>query len=54
MVFPFNYLKEIFSELEKRKIYCAVREGMIRLSPHFYNTKDEIDKVVYELKSIAG
>jgi len=46
--------KEIFSELEKRKIYCAVREGMIRLSPHFYNTKDEIDRVVNELKEIAG
>jgi len=45
---------EIFSELEKRKIYCAVREGMIRFSPHFYNTKDEIDKVVNELKDLAG
>ncbi len=46
--------KEIFSELERRKIYCAVREGMIRFSPHFYNTKDEIDRVVNELKDIAG
>lgn len=46
--------KEIFSELERRKIYCAVREGMIRFSPHFYNTKDEIDKVINTLKEIAG
>jgi len=46
--------KEIFSELERRKIYCAVREGMIRFSPHFYNTKDDIDRVINELKNIAG
>lgn len=54
VTFKHEKSKEIFSELEKRKIYCAVREGMIRLSPHFYNTKDEIDRVVNELKSIAG
>lgn len=54
VTFKHKKSKEIFSELEKRKIYCAVREGMIRFSPHFYNTKDEIDKVVNELKSIAG
>jgi selenocysteine lyase/cysteine desulfurase len=54
VTFQHDKSKEIFSELEKRKIYGAVREGMIRFSPHFYNTKDEIDKVVNELKSIVG
>lgn len=43
---------KIFQELEKRKIYCAVREGMIRLSPHFYNTKNEIDKVILAMDEI--
>jgi cysteine desulfurase / selenocysteine lyase len=42
----------IFEELEKKEIYCSVREGMVRLSPHFYNTKDEIDIVVGEIKNI--
>jgi selenocysteine lyase/cysteine desulfurase len=43
---------EIYNQLEKRKIYCAVREGMIRFSPHFYNTLEEIDFVIEELKKI--
>lgn len=43
---------EIFQELEKRKIFCAVREGLVRLSPHFYNTHDEMDHVVNELGKI--
>ena len=42
----------IFEELEKKEIYCSVREGMVRLSPHFYNTKEEIDIVVGEIKNI--
>ena len=42
----------IFEELEKKEIYCSVREGMVRLSPHFYNTKNEIDIVVDEIKNI--
>jgi len=44
--------KMIFEELEKKKIYCSVREGMVRLSPHFYNTKAEIDVVVDEIGKI--
>lgn len=42
---------ELFGKLISRKIMCAMREGYIRLSPHFYNTKDEIDFVVDEIKS---
>jgi selenocysteine lyase/cysteine desulfurase len=44
--------KRIFDELEKRKIYAAVREGMIRFAPHFYNTNEEIERVVDELEII--
>ncbi|MCX7798258.1 MAG: aminotransferase class V-fold PLP-dependent enzyme [Melioribacter sp.] len=44
--------KLIFDELKKKNIHCAVREGMIRFSPHFYNTKEEIDVVIYELKKL--
>ncbi len=44
VTFKHERAKEIFDELEKRKIYGAVREGMIRFSPHFYNTKEEVVK----------
>ncbi len=44
---------EIFEALEKENVTAAVRAGVVRLSPHFYNTQDEIDKVVSILKRIS-
>lgn len=41
---------ELFEYLNGKRIFCAVREGMIRFSPHFYNTKEEIDLVITELE----
>ncbi len=38
--------KEIYDELKSRNIVVAVREGMIRFSHHYYNTREEIDKIV--------
>ncbi len=46
--------KKIFEELVKKDIQCAVREGMIRMSPHFYNIKEESDKIVDELKQYSS
>jgi len=43
--------EDIFNYLQAKNIVTAVREGIVRLSPHFYNTKDEINKVVAELKN---
>ena len=45
---------EIFEKLTEKKITCAVREGVVRFAPHFYNTKDEIDVVIDELKKIQN
>lgn len=42
----------IVEELQKIKIFCSVREGMVRLSPHFYNTKEDIDVVTDEIDKI--
>ncbi|MFZ1291746.1 MAG: aminotransferase class V-fold PLP-dependent enzyme [Melioribacteraceae bacterium] len=42
----------IFKSLKERKILCSLREGLLRFSPHFYNTKDEINFVVNELIKI--
>ncbi|MCH6575383.1 MAG: aminotransferase class V-fold PLP-dependent enzyme [Bacteroidetes bacterium] len=43
--------EDIFNYLQAKNIVTAVREGIVRLSPHFYNTKDEINKVVDDLKN---
>jgi selenocysteine lyase/cysteine desulfurase len=43
----------LFQKLEESKIFCAVREGMIRFSPHFYNTQEEIEKVIFELEKFT-
>ena len=42
---------DIFNYLQDKNIETAVREGILRISPHFYNTKEEMDKVVAELKN---
>ena len=39
-------------KLAQAKIQVAVRQGVIRVSPHFYNTEDEILTLVENLKQI--
>ena len=36
------------------RITCAFREGSIRLSPHFYNSSDEIARVLDVLERVCG
>ena len=43
--------EDIFNYLQTKDIVIAVREGIVRLSLHFYNTKEEIDKAVAKLKN---
>jgi cysteine desulfurase / selenocysteine lyase len=38
--------------LLKRGIVTSARGGGLRISPHFYNTEDEIDKLVSELNAL--
>lgn len=44
------HVAESFHALKKEGVVCALREGAIRLSPHCYNTVDEIEKVAAILK----
>jgi len=44
--------EKIFNHLTEKNIICSERLGYIRLSPHFYNTKNDIDKVVAEIRKI--
>lgn len=41
-----NGAEQIFERLMKNDVVAALREGVLRFSPHFYNTKDEINAVV--------
>jgi selenocysteine lyase/cysteine desulfurase len=43
---------KIVKQLESQNIICSVREGMIRISPHFYNTKEDLIHFISELKKV--
>jgi selenocysteine lyase/cysteine desulfurase len=44
-------IDRIMNELTKNGIIVSQRMSGIRVSPHFYNTKDEIDKLLEILKA---
>jgi cysteine desulfurase / selenocysteine lyase len=37
---------EIFKKLKQNTIVCSLREGYLRIAPHFYNTTQELDRLV--------
>lgn len=43
-------LGELEKYLFSKKIYASIRKGRLRLSPHYYNTEEEIDKIIKEIK----
>jgi cysteine desulfurase/selenocysteine lyase len=47
-------LMRLHGALEKERIVCAPREGMLRFSPHFYNDDGEIDRVLDVLQRIEN
>ncbi len=47
---PQRSAQELFDGLRAARIVGAVREGGVRLSPHLYNTSDEIDAVLNVLQ----
>lgn len=40
---------EVYSRLERERIDASIRRGMIRLSPHFYNTVDDVERAADRL-----
>ena len=44
--------KEIFDHLTDNKIIVSLREGVIRISPHFYNTRAELENLVRTIGKI--
>lgn len=39
-------VEKLNENLAKNKIHCSVRNGRLRVSPHFYNSTEEIDRLV--------
>jgi selenocysteine lyase/cysteine desulfurase len=48
--FKHNESQKVNEYLAAKQVSCAVREGIIRLSPHFYNTFEECDRLIDLLK----
>ena len=55
-IYSFNYkdtevLKDLHQYLSTNKIHVSYRNGALRISPHFYNDKDDIDNFIANCKS---
>ena len=44
--------RAIFDGLRSAGVTCAFREGSIRLSPHYYNTMDEIERTLETVETL--
>ncbi len=44
--------KDVFRKLLAQKVALSLREGMLRFSPHFYNTPEEIQTTVELLQEL--
>ncbi len=49
--FKINNPQKVAEKLENKDIIVSARSQGIRVSPHFYNTEAEIDKLVQEIKT---
>ena len=38
--------EEIMEKMKERSITISIRQGFLRISPHFYNTFEEMDKML--------
>jgi selenocysteine lyase/cysteine desulfurase len=39
-------MQQVYSELREQRIEVGLREGRLRASPHFYNTEQQIDRLI--------
>lgn len=51
--FKINNPKEVTEKLRKKGIVVSARANGIRVSPHYYNTEQEIDRFMNEIKALA-
>ena len=50
--FKIDKPKEVAESLNRKGIIVSARAHGLRVSPHFYNTKEEIDKLLEEIKNV--
>jgi len=43
---------EAYHGMKRARVVCSLREGSIRLSPHCYNTLEEMEKVIEVLDDL--
>ena len=43
---------EAYHAMKRARVVCSLREGSIRLSPHCYNTVEEMEKVIEVLEDL--
>ena len=41
----------LFKELQSKQIVCSLRNGLVRIAPHFYNTEKEIEELISVIKN---
>jgi selenocysteine lyase/cysteine desulfurase len=39
-------VERLNEKLQEKKIYCSVRNGRLRVSPHLYNSTDDVDTLL--------
>jgi selenocysteine lyase/cysteine desulfurase len=44
---------EAYHAIKRARIGCSLREGAIRLSPHLYNTAEEMERVIEVLEGVT-
>jgi selenocysteine lyase/cysteine desulfurase len=52
ITFKHKAADKIFNELKRTNIIISLREGMIRISPHFYNNEEDLDLLIVALNSL--
>ncbi|MDF1538147.1 MAG: aminotransferase class V-fold PLP-dependent enzyme [Candidatus Thorarchaeota archaeon] len=43
-------VEELNKDLYKNNILCSVRNGRLRVSPHYYNSREEIDRLIEKMR----
>ena len=52
--FTGKFAAKQFKLLHEKNIFAGLRMGAIRISPHLYNTREEMDRIVKTLRELEG